>query len=1670
MAIDTKGFNSSLNEITKSLDNLKSKLSSFNLLESATNIKGVENAKNEIKGLGNELGNLAKKNTTTDINGNIIKQVNLYKDSFAQMTQITSSGIKTTVEDFSKLENKIEQLQGRLDKSKNNSLINPSVLDDLQNRLNKINTNTSEKEIKELQNAINNLSSNDSGIVRLQNSINSLQNNLKNTRGKYGSLIDLNDLKNTTNQINNLKAVLNDAMNGNHISSAKITSEINKANNSLKTMATNARTNSAAIRTASQDSQSFASAIQRAFSNTGIFLTTATAIRTVTNEIKQASQYIIELDERLTNIQMITGRSATAVKSITNEFKELGATLHTTNLELMAGAEEVLRAGYDTTTAKEMMEASILGAKISGQTTEQVTQQLIAIKNAFNLEGSSMNNVVDIISKMDNTSATSFSEIAEAIQRTAYSAQQAGTPLENLVSYITTVSEKTRRSAETIGESFKSIYSRYSNIKLGNLDDEGKSINDVETALARVDIKLRDSAESFREFDDVLVEYADKYNKGLVSQVDHLAVVNTLAGTRQKETLLALIENFDAVTKHQNDMVEATGSAKQKFDEVYSDSLKAKISDLQRNFEKLYESILKSGALGSSIDGFSGFINGISSVINTFGAMPSTIATVVGALTMFNSKFKESVSTMTSFVPVVGDWQSKLMNIKQSLTKQTAALKASITNLKAYNNAVVTGAEGMGRFGPPIANAGNSLLILNGKLALATAGMIACEVATMALQTALSMGLSLLITGMISGLTKLVDNMITTKEEARELADELRNSIQNSAKSAAEAESVLTKIKEAEGRLNNASNEEAKIKAQQELNDLRKEMATILPETVTMLNEEGDAISTSNGLIQQQIDLKKEQMKTDAELLLKSNGSVKGQIDNLKKINETLEKMNLAKAQGKDVYTTTQTSKNGYGEATTVEIGVKFSEKDKSKLLQDAEGYSKQLQESFSAVQVLKDAGYTDDYIKDVLGIDIFALREYIDELNKATEEQKDMSDSSEELNKSLEETENILTDLNYDGVVDATDAMLALAEATDQGKSAVENLGNQFSALQGHIDLLNQMKEEFSEYGILDTSTVAKVLNTGDAQLVALLGDEANMLQNINSLLETKAYNQEQIYQHAIRRANEEIRASNLIVDGLSVEEQAIRSLVQTKSNVFTQSANERINLESEVVNSNLANYNADNSNQIATENSKIRGSFTSASQRINNEKEVVDKNLANYKTEDKNFVSLANSKIKSADAVANAAIQGTAEMVSINNSNYAIDAANYASYINSKIESYRAFALAQNGGFTLGSLGLKNEINALKEYKNEYDSMVDKITTSMNNTQSTYGGSGGISGGVSHGSLGTGTSGSGGTGGKSEAQKAEEAYQKERERLEKEANSAISSQRDKLVNALKKKYESLRDKELAVYDKEIEMKQKELDRLRNGYVDEQEKILKLEKELAMWEKNDSARGQEMVAELKQQLAEAKLEKEINDLEAQKEQVNKKYDAMLDDKKLYEEANNMIINKSYQTQLDLLKEFGDGFKDTMLMVGKTISQVIQEEIEYALEGLKYIKGQGNNFENISKNRSIASYDTGGYTPSNISRSGALAILHDNERILNKVETQYFKSFMDDTVPKINTLVNAMGNVNDNLSTQNITNNGDVIFSPTFNVTNKTEFDAKNFEFNIEKGIRKELRKLGRRV
>ena len=336
-------------------------------------------------------------------------------------------------------------------------------------------------------------------------------------------------LKDFSKLLDNINSKMGQSFNGNGLNNA--TTSINNTTSATRNLNTAFQSGSSSVMT-------FGERMSNAFSRMGVYMSTAVAFRELFQQFKEAVSYIETMDKATTNMQMITGQSANQIADTVNQFKQLGSEMHTTNTEVIAGGEELLRAGYNAQEAKAMMSASILGSKVSGQDTAKVTEELITMKNAFNLSANSMEHYIDVISKMDNTSATSFKEIANAIQRTAFSAQEAGTPLETLITYITTVSEKTRKSAESIGESFKTIYSRYSNIKLGNLDEDGKSINDTEKAMERIGIQIRDGKENFREFDVVLNEFMVKYKSGQLSEVDYLAGVQALAGTRQRENKL----------------------------------------------------------------------------------------------------------------------------------------------------------------------------------------------------------------------------------------------------------------------------------------------------------------------------------------------------------------------------------------------------------------------------------------------------------------------------------------------------------------------------------------------------------------------------------------------------------------------------------------------------------------------------------------------------------------------------------------------------------------------------------------------------------------------------------------------------------------------------------------------------------------------------------------------------------------------------------------------------------------------------------------------------------------------------------------------------------------------------------------------------------------------------
>ena len=68
------------------------------------------------------------------------------------------------------------------------------------------------------------------------------------------------------------------------------------------------------------------------------------------------------------------------------------------------------------------------------------------------------------------------------------------------------------------------MFARFENIKMGKMDEEGASINNVEEALKRVNITLRDTPTSFRNLSDVISELGGKWSSLNKLEQSNLAV------------------------------------------------------------------------------------------------------------------------------------------------------------------------------------------------------------------------------------------------------------------------------------------------------------------------------------------------------------------------------------------------------------------------------------------------------------------------------------------------------------------------------------------------------------------------------------------------------------------------------------------------------------------------------------------------------------------------------------------------------------------------------------------------------------------------------------------------------------------------------------------------------------------------------------------------------------------------------------------------------------------------------------------------------------------------------------------------------------------------------------------------------------------------------------------
>ena len=312
-------------------------------------------------------------------------------------------------------------------------------------------------------------------------------------------------------------------------------------------------------------------------------------------QLKEVYDNVVKLDSAVVNLSMVTGYNRDRTKELVASYSEMAQELGAVTSEVAAAADDWLRQGYSLEDTNELIKTSTVLSKIGLIDSAEATQYLTSAIKGYKVEIGDAMSVADKLSAVDMAAAVSVGGLAEGMSKTANSARLAGVEMDTLLGYLAAVGEVTQQDMASIGNAFKTMFARYSNVKLNKLvDDDGESLNDYERILTRVGIRLRDNLGEFRDFTDVLDDVQAKWSS--LTEVEQSAIATALGATRQKENVLTLMENYGKAMEYAGISADSAGTAMEKYD-AYSQGIEANIARARASFESLSTNLLNSDAV-----------------------------------------------------------------------------------------------------------------------------------------------------------------------------------------------------------------------------------------------------------------------------------------------------------------------------------------------------------------------------------------------------------------------------------------------------------------------------------------------------------------------------------------------------------------------------------------------------------------------------------------------------------------------------------------------------------------------------------------------------------------------------------------------------------------------------------------------------------------------------------------------------------------------------------------------------------------------------------------------------------------------------------------------------------------------------------------------------------------
>ena len=406
--------------------------------------------------------------------------------------------------------------------------------------------------------------------------------------------------------------------------------------------------------------------------NTARWQISSSVLHSIQGAFSSALGYAKDLNESLNDIRIVTGQSVEQMAEFAKEANKAAKNLGTTTTRYTDAALIYYQQGLSDSEVQERTDATIKMANVTGENATDVSSYMTAIWNNFDDGSKSIEYFADVITKLGAETAASSAEIAGGLEKFAAIGETVGLSYEYATAALTTIIDKTRQSEDVVGTALKTIFARIQGLKMGGETEDGLDLNKYSSALAQYGIEIFDANRNLRDMDDILDDMGEKWNS--LNRAQKVGLAQTVAGVRQYNQLVSLMDNWDAMQDNLAMAEGAEGSLTEQA-KIYEESWEAASNRVRASLEELYSSIIDDEFFIDMTNFAADAVNTIDSVVEGLGGVKGMLLLISSIIT--TKLGPQMAQGLTSMAMSIGDTFTKgsfSTKIRQDAATEVAEL------------------------------------------------------------------------------------------------------------------------------------------------------------------------------------------------------------------------------------------------------------------------------------------------------------------------------------------------------------------------------------------------------------------------------------------------------------------------------------------------------------------------------------------------------------------------------------------------------------------------------------------------------------------------------------------------------------------------------------------------------------------------------------------------------------------------------------------------------------------------------------------------------------------------------------------------------------------------------------------------------------------------------------